>query len=161
MPSGEVHYKFYNAGFLLEIPTFIYVATLNPIVGVGHFVGYFSHRWVDNDWDILSVNKSESRAIKELKLFGYIVFMISSLYGAIFRRKHRSFITHFPVISTAVRMCFLFFWIPILIHYGYMDLSPTLLKFFLGFLMGLSQADAQHFLADMFWTENYFERRKK
>lgn len=161
MPSGKTHYNFYKAGFLVEIPEFAYLFTLNKIIALSHLVGYFIHRWADNDWDIMGVNKSESRVVKELPILGYFIFAISSFYGAVFRHKHRSFLTHFPIVSTVIRLGFIFFWIPPLYYFGVLDYQQWHSQVFWGVLWGLSQADMEHWLADIFWSESYFDVKKR
>lgn len=153
MPSGTVHYKFYKAGFITSIPTTIYMLTISPALGIGNIIGYFCHRWIDNDWDIYSINESESRAVNELWLLGYIIYGVSSSYGAMFRRKHRSFLSHFPIISTFIRLIFLFWWLPILYWNGSIIFHGWQLEFYTGILLGLSQADTYHFFADNIWQE--------
>ena len=161
MPSGIVHYKFFKAGYLIEFPEVIYLSILNPIVGISHFIGYSFGRWCDPDWDLLAVNNAEIRVIHELKIFGYPLYGISSIYGAIFRGHHRSIQTHFPVISTLIRLLFIFWWLPILYYFGYIHYSFWQLEIFIGFLWGLSQADLTHFIADHLWSESHFEVKEK
>lgn len=111
------------------------------------------------------MSASESRAVNELKILGYPLFGISSMYGAIFRRKHRSFLTHFPVISTLIRLLFVFgWWVPFLYWKGIIIYEPWQLEAFIYALWGLSQADLIHYLADMIWLEDgkkFIEKTKK
>lgn len=127
---------------------------LNPVFAVGVLGGYSFHRYCDNDWDILGTNKAESRAIHELWILGYLIYGISSIYGAIFMRHHRSIQTHFPVVSTIIRLVFLFWWIPLMIYLNHWIVQTWQWFIFFGFWWGLSQADAIHWLADMFWSED-------
>lgn len=161
MPSGETHYKFFKAGYTIAIPASAYLLSLNPAVGMGWLLGYSFGRWIDPDLDQIGVTASEGRLVNEVKILGHVLYGISSVYGSIFRRKHRSFLTHFPFISTLIRLCFLFFWLPIPFYLFVWDLHWWQIHFTLGFFLGLSQADLQHFLADMFWTENYFNTEKR
>jgi O-antigen/teichoic acid export membrane protein len=161
LPSGIVHYNFFKAGYLIEIPEALYLTILNPFIGIPHLVGYSAHRYIDNDWDILGTNKAESRAIHELKIFGYILYGISSIYGAIFMRHHRSIQTHFPIVSTIIRLFFVFWWLLLLYYFGYIHYAVWQLEIFLGFLWGLSQADMTHYFADLIWNEKHFEEKGK
>lgn len=155
MPNGETHYKFYKVGFITAIPSTIYLtATISPSLGIGNIVGYICHRWIDNDWDVYGINEAESRAVNELWLLGYVLYGVSSSYGAMFRRKHRSFLSHFPLISTAIRLIFVFWWLPILYLNGSIDYSFWHIQFYVGFLLGLSQADTYHYFADNIWEED-------
>ena len=117
-------------------------------------MGYSFHRWCDNDWDILGTNKAESRAIHELKILGYLLYGVSSIYGAIFMRHHRSIRTHFPIVSTIIRLLFVFWWIIPLYYFGYIHYAFWQLEVFIGFLLGLSQADMIHYFADLIWKED-------
>lgn len=155
MPPGFVHYRFYKAGATLNIPAGFYLFFKNPIFGFSYILGYLFHRYCDNDWDILGTNMSESRAIHELKIIGYLIYGISSVYGAIFMRKHRSFITHFPVFSTIIRLLFVF-GIPVFFLYYTRTLIYDVwqVEVFLGFWLGLSMADYIHFCADHLWPED-------
>lgn len=161
MPSGETHYKFFKAGYSISIPASIYLIGVNPTVGIGWFLGYSFGRWIDPDLDQIGITSAEGRLVNEVKIFGHILYGISSIYGSIFRHKHRSFLTHFPFISTTIRLCFLFFWLPILFYFFNWNVQWWQLYFSLGFFLGLSQADLQHFLADMFWKENHFSSEKR
>ncbi len=126
----------------------------NPIFGMASLSGYFFGRYCDCDWDILGTNQAESRAIHELKILGYLIYGISSIYGAIFMRHHRSFQTHFPWFSTLIRLLFLFWWIPILYWFDYIKFDWWQMWLGLGFWFGLGMSDLPHFLADHIWPED-------
>ena len=117
--------------------------------GFGNIVGYTFHRYCDNDWDIMGTNNAEGRMVNELWLIGHFLYGISSTYGSIFRKYHRSIITHFPYLSTAIRMFFVFL-IPftILDGYGVNLIGNNWHLFWLGFWNGLSNADAIHYYLD-------------
>lgn len=154
MPPGFVHYRFFLSGYIIEIPEAIYLSFVNPIAGISHLAGYSFHRYCDNDWDILGTNKAESRAIHELKIIGYLLYGISSVYGAIFMRHHRSFQTHFPLFSTLIRLIFIFWWLPVLWYINKWPIYQWELTFTFFFVLGLSQADMIHFFADHLWPED-------
>ena len=150
---------------MIEIPAALYIGISDPLAGLSHFMGYSLHRYVENDWDCVVMTASESRAVNELKIFGYPIFGISSMYGAIFRKKHRSFLTHFPVVSTLIRLLFLFGWwlIPLYLL-GKIVYEPWHLKVFVYGLWGLSQADMIHWMADKIWkddSDKFIEENKK
>ncbi len=154
MPQGFVHYRLFRVCYLIEIPEVFYLLLLNPTFAIAHFIGYSFHRYCDNDWDILGTNKAESRAIHELSILGYLLYGVSSIYGAIFMRKHRSFVTHFPLVSTAIRLLFLFWWLPILIFINHWQIAKWQWIALLGFWIGLSQADMIHWMADNIWSDD-------
>jgi hypothetical protein len=154
LPSGNVHYKFYKFGFLTSIPSSLYMlVNISPSIAFGNIMGYWFHRYCDNDWDIVGINHSEGRAIRELKVIGWLIYGVSSMYGAIFMDNHRSFLTHFPLVSTLLRLIFLFWWIPVLWFFNKITIEFWEVQFAVGFLLGLSQADTYHYFADMIWQE--------
>ena len=83
--------------------------------------------------------------MNELKITGYVLYGISSIYGAIFRRFHRKWITHFPGVSTVIRLAFILLPIGVLWP-GLLDYPVVLI----GVWFGLSIADALHYLIDKF-----------
>ena len=153
MPNGVVHYQYYKRGFWVEIPLSLSLAFVDFQFGAGNLIGYFCGRWIDNDWDILGANNAEGRMINELPIIGHFLFGISSTYGSIFRRHHRSFITHFPFVSTAIRWWFVML-IPYLIteRLGWCFFCGVE-RFWIGTWVGLSQADAIHWWLDRKYKE--------
>lgn len=149
MPDGLTHFRYYKYGLLAEIPISISLCFVDVQFGIGNFIGYFCGRWVDPDWDILGANNAEGRMINELPLIGHFLFGISSTYGSIFRRHHRSFITHFPFVSTAIRWWFVML-LPYLItgKLGY-EFFLGVEQFWIGTWVGLSQADGIHWRLDV------------
>lgn len=150
MPSGEVHYKHYMRGYLFQIPLSMFLSVWDWKFALGNICGYTFHRYCDNDLDIMSVNNAEGRQVNEIPILGHFMFGISSTYGSIFRRKHRSFWTHFPFFSTIIRL-FFFFIIPFILfdYFGVNLIGNGWHMFHLGFYTGLSQADAIHWWLDV------------
>lgn len=88
--------------------------------------------------------------VNELPILGHVMYGISSTYGSIFRRHHRSFITHFPFVSTLIRLIFVFI-IPFVIGDSYLQINfigNGWLWFWVGIWIGLSQADSIHWYLD-------------
>jgi uncharacterized metal-binding protein len=154
MPQGEIHAKFFKSGYLIIIPEVIYLLFLNPLFAISVFFGYSLGRYFDPDLDIASTSSAEGRMMNELKILGYVMYAISSFYGAVFRRRHRSVWTHYPVISTIIRLIFFFFWIPLLFAIYHWTVQSWELTIFFGVWFSLSQADMIHWLADCFWSED-------
>ena len=149
MPNGLVHYAYYMKGYWVEIPLTLSLVLVDWQFALGNGAGYFCGRWIDPDWDILGANNAEGRMINELPIIGHFLFGISSTYGSIFRRYHRSFITHFPFVSTFVRLLFILLFPFILGDYlGINFIGNGWHKFWIGFWFGLSQADGIHFWLD-------------
>lgn len=150
MPAGEIHYKYFKRGYLVEIPFTVILLMWDWQFAFGNICGYSFHRWCDNDWDIFGSNNAEGRMVNELPIIGHFMYGISSTYGSMFRRKHRSFITHFPGVSTLVRLIFVFV-VPFILfdYYGINLIGNGWHKFHLGFWTGLSQADFIHWFLDL------------
>jgi hypothetical protein len=134
----------------VEIPLSIVLSVFDWKLGVGNIIGYSFHRWMDNDWDIMGTNNAEGRMVNELPIIGHFLYGVSSAYGSMFRKRHRSFITHFPFVSTFIRIVFVGL-VPFLI---FDNLSINLIgngwyMFWIGFWVGLSQADGIHYVLDM------------
>jgi hypothetical protein len=148
MPSGETHLKIWKVGLIASIPASVYLAiTKQPVTGLAFCIGYFYHLICDPDLDEMGITGAESRMIK-IPILGWLMYALSSVYGVIFRKHHRSFATHFPGISTAIRLLVFFFWIPILYYFGIIKWQEWQGFFVLWFWIGLSFADALHWGAD-------------
>lgn len=156
MPDGETHLKFYSSGYKYVIfPSILGAATIDWKLFSGIVAGYLLGRWIDPDWDVMGSSSSEGRIVNEIPILGHFLFGISSTYGSIFRKHHRSFWTHFPVISTVVRLVFVFF-VPFIIadSYGINLIGGGWIWFWAGILFGLSIADSIHYFLDI-----YYEKR--
>ena len=132
----------------------------NFLIAVCVPLGYFLGRYLDPDLDQPTVTSSEGRMINELPVFGYLLFGYWSIYGGVLRRKHRSFWTHFPGVSTLCRMVYQFWWIFPIIYinnwfYGW------IFQIFLGIWIGLSYADFLHWIEDIRSKEVRISFRRK
>jgi len=149
MPNGSTHYWYYKKGYFLEVPLSIGLSFVDWKFALGNLAGYSFHRYCDPDWDLMGTNNSEGRMANELPVVGNILFGVSSIYGSVFRRHHRSFLTHFPLVSTLIRLIFVF-GIPFFLfdYFGINLIGNGWIMFHLGFVAGLSQADAIHWYLD-------------
>jgi len=150
MPDGATHYRYFKLGYLVEMPLTVLLVAWDWKFALGNIVGYSFHRYCDNDLDIMGTNNAEGRQVNELPIIGHFMYGISSTYGSIFRKHHRSFITHFPGISTLIRLMF-FFTIPLILfdYYKVNLIDNGWHMFYIGFWVGLSQADAIHWFLDL------------
>lgn len=152
MPDGNTHYAAFKRGYILSVPVAFVCGVSDVRLGIGYILGYSFGRFCDPDWDLMSANSAEGRMVNDIPILGHILFGISSSYGSFWRRHHRSFWTHFPVVSTLIRLIWVFI-IPFAIMDGY---GVNLMvngwhRFWLGFWAGLSHADAIHFYLDKFY----------
>ena len=150
MPSGDIHYQYYMKGYWVEIPVSLLLVLVDWQFSLGNLCGYSIGRWIDPDWDIMGTNNAEGRMVRELKVIGHFMYGVSSTYGSIFRGYHRSFITHFPIVSTMIRIIFVGF-VPFLVcdNLGVNLIGKGWHKFWLGFWVGLSTADGIHWWLDI------------
>ena len=154
MPSGDIHYRYFKSGYILMLPASIITMFMNFDIGLGILAGYTFHRWCDNDLDIMGASACEGRQVNELPVVGHFLFGISSTYGSMFRRYHRKFITHFPFVSTAIRL--LFFGMPIYFMLKSFDFNFNTIPvyyFIVSFWIGLSLADSIHYVLDMLYGD--------
>lgn len=158
MPDGLTHENFRRGGRYVVIPlSFILPIIISPIpmksngeilVGVGIFVGYEIGRYMTPDWDIMGTTSSEGWIVNEIPILGHYIFGVSSMYGSVFRKYHRSFITHFPFVSTSIRYLITFYPIFIEIYRSNLDWA-WLIFIFIGMFFGTSLSDAIHWFLDM------------
>jgi uncharacterized metal-binding protein len=154
MPDGIHHENVWKAGAIVAIPaTLLAVVTVDYRFALGLLAGYGMGRYFTPDLDQVTVTTSEGRLMNDFKILGYVIVGYTTIYGAMFRRWHRSFITHFPVISTAIRLVFLFWWIIFFYRRGWLVFGIDDLYIGAGILFGMSMADSMHWLSDT-WFSN-------
>ena len=154
MPDGATHYKYFMKGYLVTLPVTLLLVGFDWQFSSGYLVGYSLGRWIDPDWDIMGTNNGEGRMVNELPVIGHYLYGKSSMYGSIFRRWHRSFITHFPGVSTSIRLIFVGYE-PFIVgdYLGINFIGNGWWKFWVGLWVGLSQADAIHWVLDKKFTD--------
>jgi hypothetical protein len=158
MPNGIIHEQLRKRGRLLFFPLSAIISFyLSPLplkyfgevlISVGIIFGYEAGRYVTPDWDIMGTTADEGRFVNDIPVLGHLLYGISSIYGSVFRRWHRSFITHFPFVSTSIRYVILFWWVFIFIYQSKYDLA-WLIFIFIGMYIGMSFADGVHWWADV------------
>lgn len=154
MPSGEIHYAYFKKGYTVEIPISLILCLIDWKFALGNILGYSFHRYCDNDLDLMGTSSAEGRQVNEIPVFGHIMFGFSSMYGSAFRRFHRHWITHFPFVSTLIRLV-CFFTIPFILfdYYGVNLIGNGWHLFHIGFWIGLSSADSIHWALDSFYGD--------
>lgn len=134
---------------MVTIPLSLLLASYDWRLGAGNLIGYSLGRWVDPDWDLMGTNNAEGRMVNEVPIIGHFLYGISSSYGSMFRKYHRSFITHFPFVSTIIRLFFVGI-VPFLIcdNLGINLIGGGWYIIWIGIWIGLSQADLIHWFLD-------------
>jgi uncharacterized metal-binding protein len=152
MPSGKVH----NASTLATMSGVV----ISPLIFTfGHPISYFfgmaTNLMVSPDLDVDGGNISFSylrKVFPPLEL-AWMVFWWP--YRVLL--PHRSFWSHFPFISTMIRLGYIFLWVNlfiwiirgILISLGFSPILPEYLFFWdWSFYIGLCQADIIHWAMD-------------
>lgn len=159
MPDGATHHKIWKVG-LLGVPLWDLSVTLVAYPFVSHYggywlyslgipVGYLLGLFVDPDLDIVGMTQAEGRIMNTFPIIGNIMVGYWTVYGAFFRRHHRSWLTHGPFISTAIRYAFAFWWLVFLDRWWY--IGATL--FLIGMYLGTVYADILHWAADVITGE--------
>ncbi len=115
-----------------------------PAVWLGYLLGYY----IDPDLDQANITSAEWRIMRDLHILGSIIVAWFMPYGRLM--KHRSFMSHFPVVSTSIRyawlLAFPLFSVPM--WYTTPGILPSYWPVLLGIFLGLSIADGIHYTAD-------------
>jgi uncharacterized metal-binding protein len=158
MPAGQVHRRLWRnnlwlafAGTALALAynnqgAWFFMAWTMPL---GYLLGYF----IDPDLDMKMNTEAKKRWKRTIILYPVVAWWI--LYALIARRflgGHRSFWTHFPIVSTLLRLAWVS--IPFIMLVSIIGLKmPIGSQIFwaglFGVLLGLSLADTIHFIADL------------
>lgn len=153
MPSGEVHYHLYRSMMPFAILIGGVAMFYSIITGLGFIIGYLIlGRYLDPDLDQVSILSAEGRMMRELGIFGALLagYFVPYAYMMRWAGGHRSFLTHFPFVSTFIRLLYLL--LPgfiILIILGITDLPSYFWNGLLGIWLGLSYADTMHWTQDL------------
>jgi len=111
-------------------------------------VGYVIGNYVTPDNDQITVTRSEGDLLRHFGLIGaiFVAYWFPYAYMARWVGGHRSFLTHFPVISTLVRLVYLL--IPLMIYEREWFRNENFLLGLLGVWIGLSLSDFLHWILD-------------
>ena len=147
MPLGKAHEKLWrhpvirNTAILISV--IIGVGFKNPLLGIGFYFGYVLHRWLDPDLDLLGRSLSERRMIWDFGLLGYVFRSYWTIYAKVCKLVgggHRGWLSHSPLLSSAFRLAFGFWWL-------YFFWVPPM-ELVIVVWLGLSYSDLVHILAD-------------
>lgn len=156
MPGGKVHYDLWKTFLPLAALTGAASAALVDFyTGVIFVIAYWLGRYIDPDLDLIGITNAESRMMRELKIFGVALVMWFVPYAyfmrfvGIGRKGHRNFFSHFPGVSTIIRVAWML-WLPLLILWWYYPIERSVLlrDGLAALIVGLTFADLIHYLAD-------------
>lgn len=171
MPDGKTHltiWKKHLSRWVVACISLAFVMLLGdwPIeavlvfafAGLGYVFGYY----VDPDLDQVGLSSAEGRMLRDFPGPGAVVAAWWLVYGYVAQTilgGHRAFLTHFPGVSTIIRVAWT--WLPIcvimwVIRFPIPDLTWWAV---VGMWLGLSFADYLHWRADMRSTRSKRRRR--
>lgn len=165
MSDGKTHHKQWRKGWLVALPlSCLMYGAVDPlplswscsVIGcfsgnlmcsVGVLLGYEMGRYISPDADQIGATHGEGLMVNEIPILGVFLYGHWATYGAIFRKHHRSFWTHYPGASTLIRLFWQFY--PLFILMWLKDWNYAFIfQIFWGMLIGLSWADFLHFHED-------------
>lgn len=161
MPQGKEHLTLWRRYKPLAIISGIFISILGIslyaasgifwfiLLGVFFIMGYSLGYYLDPDFDQEMTTSGKWRMMRTFKILGAFISGWFIPYGYLF--KHRSFLSHFPGISTGIRLMWLAVF-PLFIFLAYtliqLGLGMILFPLSFGIWLGLSLADTIHALAD-------------
>lgn len=176
MSDGKRHHEVWRQNRIWVLPlSFISYLLLDPLgsycfpwfcvankvfAAVGVILGYFMGRYIDPDLDQMGATSADGRLVNEIPIIGVFLYGHWSTYGAFFRKHHRSIWTHFPVLSTSIRIIYQFYGLFIILFLKHWWNLP-IISVFLGMLIGLSFADLLHYMEDLRSNEIRYRNRRR
>ena len=155
-PSGSTHRSIWRYGWVAMVPiaSLLWIA-VGPVAMFGSLYGYAAGYIVDPDLDLISITYPESKILKVFWIFGAVFVGWSTAYAVIMRAfgGHRSDFSHWPVLSTAIRLMWFSPFIigPLLLIQrvvaGGVN-AITSIELLFGLFCGLCVADSLHYFAD-------------
>lgn len=143
MPSGKVHHRLWKIGWIVEGVAFMPLLLYYPLVAIGSAIGYFLGQFIDPDLDLVGITSAEGRMLRKMPFVGGLFVAYWTLYGAIFRKQHRSFWTHSYIASTIIRFAYTFWWLLL-----FKSLPVWLYSVMPGVFVGMCISDGVHIWAD-------------
>lgn len=153
MPSGRTHAKIwlYGAPVAIAIAAHNVMTSPTPAAAAGIIAGYTLGRWIDPDLDQFGITSAEWRAVRELRFLGVLIAMYFMPYAYLV--PHRSFISHAPVIGTAIRLVYMAApWIALAILLQWIP-PDWFISGTVGLFAGLALSDGFHWAADVLIKE--------
>jgi len=165
MSNGIRHHELWRQGWITALPLSLAVYGAvdlsrpawacskmgcfsgNDFYTIGTILSYGFGMFVNPDADQVGITHAEGLMINKIPILGHFLYGYWQIYGSIFRRHHRSFWTHFPIISTSIRFLWQFWAIyAILILKDFH--APWIYQTLTGVFIGMVYSDYLHWLED-------------
>ena len=145
MPSGIIHTK---ASLLTSIPCFAagYLVSQDLLSATACFGGCLLGILITPDLDQESISTSEYKLVKWTLGLGYFWTMLWFPYALMF--KHRSFFSHFPIVSTLLRIGYICVFLGFFHSLGMSFPQPSW-TVMLWTVIGLMVSDTLHWFMDL------------
>lgn len=123
----------------------------DPNIGAACALGCLSGIFLTPDLDQETRSMSESILIHRTFGIGYLWLLLWFPYAKLI--KHRSPLSHFPLLGTAIRLLYLALWLCIPAYFGYRLSAPSPeIWALLGWsVVGLALSDVGHYIFDLKW----------
>lgn len=160
MAEGKVHQKWHSRFMIpvllisILLGWIVFAFTKNYLWGsiASLFVnfGFLFGKICENDLDLVSISGSEGMAMRKFGILGMIWVMFWFPYGFVMSNTlgHRNLFSHFPGISTVIRMIYLL-WFPVILYCQYFVVDIYLILPLLSSFIGLTISDTIHYFLDI------------
>ncbi len=159
MPSGKVHAQ---CSLLLAAPAYGLTAGAlgDHTTGAACALGCLLGIMLTPDLDQEGISSSEHAFIKYTFGLGFLWAMLWYPYAMLI--KHRSPLSHFPILGTAGRLLYLGLWLLLPSYWGWhlIKFPPETLRLFCWVLGGLVLSDAAHWFLDTKFGDIGKKRRR-
>jgi uncharacterized metal-binding protein len=159
MPSGKVHAQ---CSLFLAAPAYGLVAGAmgDHVTGAACALGCLLGIAMTPDLDQEGLSSSESAIIKYTLGLGFLWTMLWYPYARLI--KHRSPLSHFPILGTTGRLLYLGAWLLLPSYWGWQVVkpSPETLQLVLWAIGGLALSDLGHYLLDVKFGDSPRKRRR-
>lgn len=160
MSSGKVHN---TVTVIVSTVGTLFLLPINSQLALSYFLGGLSNIFLTPDLDQQTLNLVENILVKSkflpVKVFGWLFVGFFMPYSLMF--KHRSFFTHIPIISTIIRIFYIFimgnayYYLGLFLHSLFFMVEYNNLA--IAFVVGLMISDAFHFIFDLKFVSYWFK----
>lgn len=148
MSDGKTHIIWWKRMFPFSIIISLILMLFSPIFAIMFLIGYaIGEPFLSADLDQIGLTSTEGRWMRKFGCLGVLFVMYFLPYAYIF--PHRSFLSHFPIVSDLVRIAYILLIPAILWFYFQMPVDNTVLLGLAGAVSGLSLSTLVHYILDM------------